>query len=138
MTMTPEEARAQEIAISPIEKQYPKVAAKLRAGMHSSNWPEDRVDPRLVVEAAIQAASAQPAPSAVVKGMIGALQPIVECLETGDWETKDCGGWGDDTKLIIQRGEDDDFDFTLGDLRAVAKFCAILSHSPATTSEGSR
>ncbi len=33
-----------------IEKRHPKTAAKIRAGMRSSNWPEDLIDPGYLLD----------------------------------------------------------------------------------------
>lgn len=38
------------IAASVLDRRYPKVAEKIRAGMRSSTWPEDLVDPGLLLD----------------------------------------------------------------------------------------
>jgi hypothetical protein len=41
---------AREIAAKALDKSYPQVARKVRAGMRSSNWTEDLVDPGLLID----------------------------------------------------------------------------------------
>lgn len=54
--MRPEEERRakdqarRELAASVLEPRYPKIAAMIRAGMRSSNWPENLVDPGLLLD----------------------------------------------------------------------------------------
>lgn len=54
--MRPEEERRakdqarRELAASVIEKRYPKVADSLRAGMRSSTWPENLIDPGCLLD----------------------------------------------------------------------------------------
>lgn len=44
----PDDAR--EIAAKALDKSYPRIARQIRAGMRSSNWPEDLVDPGLLID----------------------------------------------------------------------------------------
>lgn len=39
-----------ERAATILDRSYPKVAAKIRAGMRSSTWPEDLIDPGLLLD----------------------------------------------------------------------------------------
>ena len=39
-----------ERAARVLDHRFPKVAAKIRAGMRSSTWPEDLVDPGLLLD----------------------------------------------------------------------------------------
>lgn len=44
------DAGRRERVASVLDASYPKVAAKIRAGMRSSTWPEDLVDPGLLMD----------------------------------------------------------------------------------------
>lgn len=39
-----------ELAASVLDRRYPKVADMIRAGMRSSTWPENLVDPGLLLD----------------------------------------------------------------------------------------
>lgn len=39
-----------ECAAKILDRRYPKVAEKIRAGMRSSTWPEDLIDPGLLLD----------------------------------------------------------------------------------------